>query len=102
MGYSYNFKDLKFDFSDGRITLVDKFYAFKFFKSKEVKDRFRKAYNRYGTGPYNHMMRIFGIIMATELLSDTQSYRICIPNAKNLLDIPTRSRLEWMMSLMCD
>jgi hypothetical protein len=105
MGYSYNFKDLKFDFSDGKYLSHWDFMLSEFFKaSKEIKEEFRKAYiNEYGVGPYNHMMRNYWYSWeyGDRVVSDTQSYRIYYL-MQNLLDDSAKHRLgmnEFMMSI---
>lgn len=105
MGYSYDFKDLEFDFSDGDYFSHWDFMLSEFFKaSKEIKNEFRKAYiNEYGSGPYDHMMRNFWYKWnnGNRVVSDTQSYRIyCL--MQNLLDDSAIHRLrmnEFMMSI---
>lgn len=105
MGYSYNFKDLEFDFSDGNYLSHWDFMLSEFFKaSEEIKNKFRDAYiKEYGSGPYNHMMRShwYSWEYGNRSVSDTQSYRIyCI--MPELLDDSAKHRLgmnEFMMSI---
>ena len=105
MGYSYNFKDLEFDFSDGKYISHWDFMLSEFFKaSKKIKDKFRTAYiNEYGVGPYNYMMRNYWYSWeyGDRVVSDTQSYRIYYL-MQNLLDDSAKHRLgmnEFMMSI---
>ncbi len=105
MGYSFNFKDLKFDFSDDKNLSHRDFMLSEFFKaSTEVKEQFKKAYlKEYGVGPYNHMMNNFWYRWknGSRVVSDTQSYRI-YKLMPNLLDNSAKHRLgmnEFMISI---
>lgn len=105
MGYSYNFKDLEFDFSDNNYLSHWDFMLSEFFKaSKEIKNEFLNAYMReYGVGPYNHMMRShwYSWQCGNRKVSDTQSYRIYYL-MQELLDDSAKHRLgmnEFMMSI---
>jgi len=105
MGYSYNFKDLEFDFSDKNYFSYSDFMLSEFFNStKELKEKFLDAYYRdYGAGPYNHMIRShwYKWEYGSRSVSDTQSYRI-YSIMEELIDDSAKHRLgmnEFMMSI---
>jgi hypothetical protein len=105
MGFSYNFKDLDFDFSDKNYFSYSDFMLSEFFNStKELKEKFLDAYYRdYGAGPYNHMIRShwYKWEHGNRSVSDTQSYRI-YSIMEELIDDSAKHRLgmnEYMMSI---
>lgn len=105
MGYSYNFKDLDFDFSDSKYLSHWDFMLSEFFNAtKEVKKKFLDAYfNEYGAGPYNYMLRTYWYSWeyGNRTVSDTQSWRI-YKIMETLLDDNGKHRLgmnEFMMSI---
>ncbi|MEO6684094.1 MAG: hypothetical protein ABIN48_14825 [Ginsengibacter sp.] len=105
MGYSYNFKDLDFDFSDSKYLSHWDFMLSEFFNaSKDVKKKFLDAYfNEYGAGPYNYMLRNYWYSWeyGNRTVSDTQSWRI-YKIMQTLLDDNGKHRLgmnEFMMSI---
>lgn len=105
MGYSYNFKDLEFDFSDSKNLSHWDFMLSEFFNAtKEVKKKFLEAYfNKYGAGPYNYMLRNYWYSWenGNRTVSDTQSWRI-YNIMETLLDDNGKNRLgmnEFMMSI---
>lgn len=105
MGYSYNFKDLDFDFSDSKYLSHWDFMLSEFFNAtKEVKKKFLDAYfNEYGAGPYNYMLRNYWYSWeyGNRTVSDTQSWRI-YKIMETLLDENGKHRLginEFMMSI---
>jgi hypothetical protein len=105
MGYSYNFKDLDFDFSDSKYLSHWDFMLSEFFNAtKEVKKKFLDAYfNEYGAGPYNYMLRNYWYSWeyGNRTVSDTQSWRI-YKIMEPLLDDNGKLRLgmnEFMMSI---
>lgn len=105
MGYSYNFQDLEFDFSDNKYLSHYDFMLSEFFKAtQEVKTKFRNAYKEeYGVGPYKHMMTNYWYKWenGSRIVSDTQSDRIC-ELMSNLLDNSAKHRLgmnEFLMTI---